>query len=100
MMSDNRQSGSDLSSSVARVVAIDALWQKPFAPALPPSGERGAAAFCAHARAKAVLAFARAFGWLVGSFHKAEQSLRRELGAVTLGMGRGLSIQGWHRCRS
>jgi hypothetical protein len=78
---------------VAGVVAINPFRQKPFTSALTASRERGAAAFGPHARAKTVLAFACALGWLISAFHKAEKYLRRELRAVTLGWSRGLSMR-------
>jgi hypothetical protein len=43
-----------------RVLNFRAFRQQPFAPALTTPGERGASAFRLHARAKTVLAFARA----------------------------------------
>lgn len=54
---------------MARVVAFDAFRQQTFAAALATARERGASAFRLHARAKTVLAFACAFGRLVGAFH-------------------------------
>jgi hypothetical protein len=77
---------------VPGVVTLNAFRQKPFAAALTPAGKGGATAFGAHAGAKTVLALAGSLRWLVSSFHKAEKQLRRELRAVILGMGRGLSI--------
>jgi hypothetical protein len=52
-----------------RVMFFDAFRQQTLASALSSASERGAAAFRFHARAKPVLAFARAFGWLKGAFH-------------------------------
>ena len=83
----------ELRLSVASVVPINPFWQKPFASALTASRECGAAAFGLHVRAKTVLAFACALGWLISAFHKAEKYLRRELRAVTLGWSRGLSMR-------
>ncbi len=48
---------------------LDTFWQQTFATALAPSGEGGASAFGAHARAKTVLAFSSALGWLKSAFH-------------------------------
>jgi hypothetical protein len=73
-------------------MAFDTFGQQTFAPALTPSGERGAAAFRFHARAEAVLALAGTLGRLVSAFHKAGQSSRRDWRAVTLGMTTALSI--------
>jgi hypothetical protein len=52
-----------------RVVFLDTFWQQTLATALAPPGECGAPAFGAHARAKTVLAFSSALGWLKGAFH-------------------------------
>jgi hypothetical protein len=60
---------------MTRVVELNAFWKQALAPALPPTGKRGTAAFCLHARTKAMLALARPFGWLVSSFHKTENNL-------------------------
>ena len=57
---------------VAGVMAFDAAREQTFASALAAPGERGTAGLCLHARAEAVLTFARAFGRLIGAFHKAE----------------------------
>ena len=54
---------------VSGEMALDTFWQQPFAPALAPACERGAAALGLHTRAKTVLLFAGAFGWLVSPFH-------------------------------
>ena len=48
---------------------LDALRQQTLATTLTTPGERGAAAFCAHARAKAVLLFSGALRALQGAFH-------------------------------
>ena len=69
---------------MAGVVQFNALWKQAFATALPPARKSGATAFGSHTSAKAVLAFARSFGWLIRAFHKTEKS-RRDLGAVTVG---------------
>jgi hypothetical protein len=58
------------SLSVACVVPVNAFRQQTFATALPPTCEGGATAFGPHTSAKAVLAFARSLGWLIGAFHK------------------------------
>jgi hypothetical protein len=49
---------------------LHALWQQSFPSALPAPRQRGASALRFHACAKTVLVFARAFGRLVGTFHK------------------------------
>jgi hypothetical protein len=61
---------------MTRVVELNAFWKQALAPALPPTGKRGTAAFCLHARTKAMLALARPFGWLVSAFHRAENRFR------------------------
>jgi len=58
------------SLSVACVVPVNAFRQQTFPASLPPPCKRGATAFGPHASAKAVLAFARSLGWLIGTFHK------------------------------
>jgi hypothetical protein len=58
-----------LGLGMPRVMFLDAFWQQTLATALAPSGECGAPAFGAHARAKTVLAFSSAFGWLESAFH-------------------------------
>ena len=73
-------------------MAFDTAWKQTFAAALPATGERGAAAFRLHARAKPVLAFARALAWLVCPFHKAAELPRRDFGAMTLGTSKAMSI--------
>jgi hypothetical protein len=70
---DKGQSGSDSSLGVAREMTIHAFWQQAFASALATTGERGAPAFGAHARAKTVLLLAGSFRWLISAFHKAEK---------------------------
>jgi hypothetical protein len=62
---------------MARVVELNAFRQEPLAASLPSARERGAASFCFHARAKAMLAFACALRWLVSPFHKTENNLGR-----------------------
>jgi len=57
---------------MARVVELNAFRQEPLAASLPPPRERGTAAFCLHARAKAMLTFACALRWLISPFHKAK----------------------------
>ena len=52
-----------------RVMFLDAFWQQTLATALAPPGECGAPAFRAHARAKTMLAFSSALGWLKSAFH-------------------------------
>jgi len=46
---------------MAWVVPFHAFWKQAFPPALASARQRRAAAFCSHAPAKTVLAFARAF---------------------------------------
>jgi hypothetical protein len=58
------------SLGMACVMPVNALRQQTFTAALAPSRERGATTFGPHTSAKAVLAFARSFGWLIGAFHK------------------------------
>src|SRR6266436_3160629 len=58
------------SLGVACVVYVNAFRQQTFTTALPPTCEGGATAFGPHTSAKAVLAFARSLGWLIGAFHK------------------------------
>jgi hypothetical protein len=77
---------------VAREMALDSLRQKPFPSALASAREGGASALGPHARAKTVLLLSRSFRWLISAFHTAEKSAPRELKAVTLGWGGGLSI--------
>jgi len=73
-------------------MALDTFGQKPLPPALTTSREGGASAFRPHACPKTVLPLARSFRWLIGAFHKAENSRPRELRAVILGWGKALSI--------
>jgi hypothetical protein len=56
---------------------FDPLWEQALAAALPAACQRGAAPFCFHAGAKAMLLFARSLGWLVGAFHKTENDSAR-----------------------
>ena len=91
-LKQNRQSGSDSSLGVTRVMALNPFGQQTFAPTLATARERGAAALGFHAGEEAVLAFAGALGRLVSAFHKAEQFSRGDFGAVTVEMARGLSI--------
>ena len=60
---------------MARVVKLNAFRQEPLAATLPAARERGTAAFCLHARAKAMLALARSLRWLVSPFHETENNL-------------------------
>ena len=55
---------------MAGVVPVNAFRQQTFPTALPPPREGGATAFGLHTSAKAVLAFARSLGWLIGAFHE------------------------------
>jgi hypothetical protein len=58
---------------MARVVELNAFRQEPLAATLPPTRQRGTAAFCFHARAKSVLPLARSLRWLVSPFHKTDK---------------------------
>jgi hypothetical protein len=81
---------------VAGKVALNTFGQKSLPAALPPAGKYGAAALGLHAGAEPVLAFARAFRWLISAFHRAENRCWRDLGAVKVWMTKALSIlQGW-----
>jgi len=60
---------------MARVVELDAFRQEPLTATLPPARQCRTATFCLHARAKAMLAFACALGWLISPFHKAKNNL-------------------------
>ena len=73
-------------------MSLDAFRQEPFPAALTPPRKSSASALGPHSGTEAMLAFAGAFGCLIGAFHKAENKCRRDLRAVTLGMGRALSI--------
>ena len=77
---------------MAREMALDTFRQETFATALTPPGEGGASTLGSHPRPKAMLLLAGSFRWLISAFHKAENFAGRELRAVTLGWGRGLSI--------
>ena len=81
-----------LSLRMAGVVPFDAFREQTLAATLPSARQRGTAALRLHPGTKTVLAFACSLRWLVSSFHKTESSFRRNLGAVTLGMGAALSI--------
>ena len=59
-----------LGLGMPRVMQIDALRQEPLAAALAATRQGGPPALRAHARPKAMLTFAGAFGRLVGAFHK------------------------------
>jgi hypothetical protein len=71
---------------------LDTARKQAFAAALAAARKCGAAAFRLHAGAKTVLAFARALAWLICPFHKAAELPRRDLGAMTLGTRKGMSI--------
>jgi hypothetical protein len=73
-------------------MAFDALGEQTFAAALASAREGRAAPFGFHAGTETMLAFASALGRLIGAFHKAEQFFRRDFGAVTVEMAKGLSI--------
>lgn len=70
------------------VMNLDTLRQKTLAPALASARESGASAFGLHSRAEAMLAFARAFGWLVCAFHAAA-----DVSGVTVGVVTALSTR-------
>jgi hypothetical protein len=55
-------------------MVFDALGQETLSSALPPTGKGSPATFRFHPRAKTVLAFARAFRWLVSAFHSENPS--------------------------
>jgi hypothetical protein len=55
-------------------VSVNAFWKQAFATALAPARKSGATAFGLHTSAKAVLAFARSLGWLIGAFHKTDSA--------------------------
>ena len=76
-----------LGLSVPGVMPLDTFGQEPLATALAAAGESRAAALGFHACPKTVLAFARSFRWLIGAFHKAEKWVRRDWGAITVGIG-------------
>ena len=59
---------------MAGVVQVNAFRKQAFAAALPPARKSGATAFGPHTSTKAVLAFARSFGWLIGAFHKTDSA--------------------------
>jgi hypothetical protein len=69
-LAEFRNLKSKSSLGVAREMELNAFRQQPFPPALTPACERGATALRLHARAKTVLLFSGAFGWLVSTFHK------------------------------
>jgi len=50
-------------------VQVNAFRKQAFAAALPSARKSGATAFGPHTSTKAVLAFARSFGWLIRAFH-------------------------------
>jgi hypothetical protein len=77
---------------VPRVMSFDSFWQEALATALAPARQYGASSFGPHAGTETMLALARAFGWLIGAFHRAEKYFRRDLRAVTVRMSRVLSI--------
>ena len=60
-ISRNCESSPDSGLSVARVMALDSLWQQALTSTLAAPRKCGAPAFRAHARAKTVLTFARPF---------------------------------------
>ena len=77
---------------VTDVMCLDTFREQAFAAALPSARKSGATAFGPHTSTKAVLAFARSFGWLIRAFHKTEKS-RCDLGAVTVGTSVVLSTR-------
>jgi hypothetical protein len=52
-----------------REMFLNAFWQQTLATALTSPRERGSSTFGAHARAKTVLLFSSALGWLKSAFH-------------------------------
>jgi len=81
-----------LSLRMAGVVPFDAFREQALAATLPSARQRGTAALRLHPGTKTVLAFACSLRWLVSSFHKTENKLRRDLRAATVGTGEALSI--------
>jgi hypothetical protein len=67
-----RLPGNLLRLSVTCVRPLHALWKKTLATALAPPRQGGAPRFATHARAKSMLLFAGAFGWLESAFHNSE----------------------------
>jgi hypothetical protein len=57
-----------------REMFLNTFWQQTLATALASSRERGASTFGAHARAKTVLLFSSALGWLKSAFHSEARS--------------------------
>jgi hypothetical protein len=87
-----RKSYSASRLGMTRVMAIHPFRQQPLSAALPAPGQRRPTALGSHPGAETVLAFPSSLRWLVGTFHKAEKYARRELRALTLKWGQGLSI--------
>jgi len=75
---------------VTCVRPVHALWKKTLAAALAPPRQSGAPGFATHARAKSMLLFAGAFGWLESAFHNSEPA-KGERRAM-LGSWRALSM--------
>jgi hypothetical protein len=76
---------------VTGVRPVDALWKKTLAAALAPPCQGGASGFATHARAKSMLVFAGAFGWLESAFHNGEPA--KSEGRAMLGSWKGLSME-------
>jgi hypothetical protein len=77
--------------SVTGVRPIHTLWKKTLAAALAPPRQGGASGFATHARAKSMLVFAGAFGWLESAFHNGEPA--KDEGRAMLGSWKGLSME-------
>jgi hypothetical protein len=77
--------------SVTCVRPIDAFWKKTLAAALASPRQGGAPGFATHARAKSMLLFASAFGWLESAFHNGEPAEGE--GRGMLGSWKALSME-------
>ena len=77
--------------SVTCVRPVHTLWKKTLAAALAPPRQGGAPGFTTHARAKSMLLFAGAFGWLESAFHNGEPA--KGEGTAMLGSWRALSME-------
>jgi hypothetical protein len=71
---------------------FNAFRQQTLASALPPPREGGTSAFRFHPRAKSVLTFARAFGWLKSAFHNGTGRCEPTAKAPKLRTGAPLSM--------
>ena len=77
--------------SVTGVRPVDAFWKKTLAATLAPPRQGGAPGFATHARAKSMLVFAGAFGWLESAFHNGEPA--KGEGRAMLGSCKALSME-------